>query len=87
MEAACKLGDYDAILSHRYNSFQETVIKNYEEMNVVINKLESMGLDGVGMSGSGSCVFGLSEDKETVMALYEKIVFDYPFVKYGVIGQ
>ena len=38
------------------------------------------------MTGSGSCVFGISRDKEKVMELYEKVVFDYPFAKYGVIN-
>lgn len=85
MSEACALGDYEKILDARYNSFQNTVIEKYEGMSKVIDKLESLGLDGVGMTGSGSCVYGLSQDKETVMNIFEKIVFDYPFVKYGKV--
>ena len=75
--------DYDEMISLRYNGFQNTVTKRYNAMSHVIDRLESMELDGVGMSGSGSVVFGLSTSKEKVMAIYEKIALEYPFVKYG----
>lgn len=86
MAKACIKGNYNEIINYRSNSFENTVIQNYEAMQGVIDRLESLGLDGVGMTGSGSGVFGLSKDREKVMLLYEKIVFDYPFVKYGAIN-
>lgn len=85
MKDALIHSDYQAIIEHRYNSFQNTVTKRYTAMLKVIERLDSMGLDGVGMSGSGSVVFGLSESKEKVMEIFEKIVLEYPFVKYGKI--
>ena len=83
---ACLKGDYSKILDNRYNSFEKSVMEHFEPMKEVIERLESLGLDGVGMTGSGSCIFGLSQDKEKVIELFEKVVFKYPFVKYGIIN-
>lgn len=85
MAKACTAGSYGDIVANRYNSFQKKVVDNYPKMIAVIDRLESLGLDAVGMSGSGTCVVGFAKDQETVMKLYERVVFDYPFVKYGVI--
>lgn len=85
MSQACIAGSYDEIVLNRYNSFENKVVENYPKMIEVIDRLESLGLDAVGMSGSGTCVVGFARNRETVMKLYERVVFDYPFVKYGVI--
>lgn len=85
MKKACLEHDYETLIETRYNSFENTVIDRFDQMTQVINRLESLGLDGVGMSGSGSTVYGLSQSKEVVMDIFEKIVYDYPFVKYGKI--
>lgn len=86
MRVACEASDYNSLIDARYNGFEKTVKKHYASLQSVIDKLDSMGLDGVGMTGSGSCIYGLSQDKELVMSLFEQVVFDYPFAKYGVIN-
>lgn len=86
MIEACEKGDFDGIVSNRYNSFEREVSRNFEPFEAVVMNLESMGLEGVGMTGSGSCIFGVSENREKVMKLYEKLTFKYPFVKYGIIN-
>ena len=86
MKKACESGNYDDIVSLRHNEFEDKVKEFYPGLQDVIDRLDFLGLDGVGMTGSGSCVFGISRDKEKVMELYEKVVFDYPFAKYGVIN-
>lgn len=86
MIEACENGDFNGIVSNRYNSFEREVSRNFEPFEAVVMHLESMGLEGVGMTGSGSCIFGVSENREKVMKLYEKLAFKYPFVKYGIIN-
>ena len=39
------------------------------------------------MTGSGTCIYGLTTNKQEAIKIYEKIVFDYPFVKYGQIQK
>ena len=85
MREACITGDYRALIDSRYNSFENLVIKQYGALEKVITRLEAMGLEGVGMTGSGTCVYGLSQSKEEVVKIFEELVFDYPFVKYGRI--
>lgn len=86
MREAVETSDYEKIVANRYNSFQKTVQSHYEPLQNVIDQFDAMGLDGVCMTGSGSCIVGLSQDKELVMNLFESVVFDYPFAKYGVIN-
>ena len=86
MIEACEKGDFNGIIMNRYNSFEKEVSKNFEPFEAVVMHLESMGLEGVGMTGSGSCIFGVSENRDKVMKLYEKLAFKYPFVKYGIIN-
>lgn len=86
MIAACEAGNFAGIVENRYNSFEKEVSKNFEPFESVVMHLESMGLEGVGMTGSGSCIFGVSENREKVMKLYRKLAFKYPFVKYGIIN-
>lgn len=85
MIEACRKNDYKQIIELRHNSFQNAVINRYNDIRDLINRLDEMGLDGVGMTGSGSSVYGLASDKETVRKVFEELVFDYPFVKYGKV--
>lgn len=86
MAKALSSNDYNNVIQHRYNGFEKTVKQHYGPLQEVIDRLDALGLDGVGMTGSGSCVFGLTQDKDLVMSLYEQVVFDYPFAKYGIIN-
>ena len=86
MAKALSSNDYQGVIQHRYNGFEKTVKQHYGPLQEVIDRFDALGLDGVGMTGSGSCVFGLTQDKELVMSLYEQVVFDYPFAKYGIIN-
>lgn len=80
-----KTNNYKEVVKNTHNDFQSVVMKRNGRLRKVIRALKDGGLDGVCMSGSGTTIFGLSEDIETVQKLYDKIIFDYPFVKYGKI--
>ncbi|QIK69029.1 4-(cytidine 5'-diphospho)-2-C-methyl-D-erythritol kinase [Erysipelothrix sp. HDW6C] len=79
--------DYQQIVDNTHNDFQKPVIKRNGRLRKVVRTLREGGLDGVCMSGSGTTIYGLTQDLDTAMTLYNKIVFDYPFVKYGRIGK
>ncbi|WP_323611846.1 4-(cytidine 5'-diphospho)-2-C-methyl-D-erythritol kinase [Erysipelothrix enhydrae] len=77
--------DYKALVENTHNDFQQPVIKRNTRLKKVVRILEKQGLEGVCMSGSGTSIYGLSDQKEKVMEAYETLVLDYPFIKYGRI--
>lgn len=79
--------NYHQIVDHTHNDFQRAVIKRNGRLRKVIRTLKEGDLEGVCMSGSGTTIYGLTQDLSKAMTLYNKIVFDYPFVKYGRIGK
>ncbi len=84
---AMKQSDYKGIHENTHNDFQQTVVKKNSQLKKVIQRLETLGLKGVCMTGSGTCIYGLTDSKKEAIKIYEKIVFDYPFVKYGQIQK
>lgn len=79
--------DYQQLVQNIHNDFQKPVIKKYPKLSRVKRHLIDLGLEGVSMTGSGTGMFGLSLDKDQVIDIYSRIVFKYPFVKYGRIQQ
>ena len=59
------------------NSFEESVFAKYPEISQIKDTLLNMNADGALMSGSGSTVFGLFEDKAKA-----KEAYDYFKTKY-----
>lgn len=79
-------GNPDEIMALTHNDFQITVAKKRKDLNKVVDQLKSFGLEGVCMSGSGTSIYGLTTDKNRAIEIYEKLVFKYPFLKYGQIS-
>lgn len=84
---AIKSQDYNEIVANTHNDFQRIVTKKNGGMKKVVRTLKEGNLEGVCMSGSGTCVYGLTKDIEIARNYFETIVFMYPFVKYGRIGK
>ena len=82
---ALENNNYEKLIQHTNNDFQKNVMKKNRYIKKIIKDLERNGLDGITMTGSGSSVFGLSQNKETVQKAYEALVLKYPFIKYGKI--
>ncbi len=68
------------------NSFEESVFAKFPEIEQIKEKLKTMGADGALMSGSGSTVFGLYEDKakaeeayEYFKTKYKEVILTYTF--------
>lgn len=60
------------ISDNLYNIF-ESVMNNKELINDLKEKLVQNGANGSLMTGSGSCVFGVFEDKNTAKKAYQKL--------------
>lgn len=86
LEKAMAAGNPEEIMPLTHNDFQITVTKKRKDLNKVVNQLKSLGLEGVCMSGSGTSIYGFTTDKEKAIKIYEKLVFKYPFLKYGKIS-
>ena len=86
LEKAMAAGNPEEIMPLTHNDFQITVTKKRKDLNKVVNQLKSLGLEGVCMSGRGTSIYGFTTDKEKAIKIYEKLVFKYPFLKYGKIS-
>lgn len=86
LEKGMAAGNPEEIMPLTHNDFQITVTKKRKDLNKVVNQLKSLGLEGVCMSGSGTSIYGFTTDKEKAIKIYEKLVFKYPFLKYGKIS-
>lgn len=76
---------FELLSENIHNDFEATVTKRNRKLKKVRAHLENLGLKGVCMSGSGTSVYGLCLSREEAISIYEEIVFQYPFVKYGKI--
>ncbi len=79
--------NFELMSDHMHNDFQRAISKKNSKLKKVARMLKDEGLQGVCMSGTGTTIFGLTEDRDEAIRIYEKIVFDYPFVKYGRIKK
>lgn len=68
-----------------HNDFQKPVTKKNSKLRKVSKQLNELGLEGICMSGSGTSIYGLTRDITLAQEAFQKIVFQYPFVKYGRI--
>ena len=74
---AIEEGRTSDVYSLMANSFEESVFAKYPEISQIKDTLLNMNADGALMSGSGSTVFGLFEDK-----VKAKEAYDYFKTKY-----
>ena len=70
--------DLEAIAQNLHNDFEIWTLRNYSVIQKVKQLMIKYGALGSLMSGKGSAVFGLFDDKNTVQKAYELIKKDYP---------
>ena len=80
MREALINNDEKTFLSCLGNSLEEPSFKLVPEIETVKQDLIKLGFDGVLMSGSGSCVFGLTKDDEILEKARNELKKKYPFV-------
>ena len=77
MLKALKEGGLEGIAKNLFNSFEELIIKKYREIGEIKDRLIEEGALGALMSGSGPTVFGIAQNKEQVLKIYEKLKSEY----------
>ena len=74
---ALKKGGLEGIAKNLFNSFEELIIKRYPEIGKIKDRLIEEGAMGALMSGSGPTVFGIAQNKEQALKIYEKLKSEY----------
>ena len=63
-----------------HNCFIETDTRLMNEYEILGKSFEELGFDGFSMTGTGSCFFGVSTDKNIVQKGYNFFQNKYSFV-------
>ena len=80
MLKALKEGELEGIVKNLFNSFEGLVIKKYPEIGKIKDRLIEEGALGALMSGSGPTVFGIAQNKEQALKIYEKLKPEYKLI-------
>ncbi|MDD3809009.1 MAG: 4-(cytidine 5'-diphospho)-2-C-methyl-D-erythritol kinase [Erysipelotrichaceae bacterium] len=68
MVDAIEADDYPNIIANMTNSLEENAMKSVREIKEIKAKLIELGFDNALMTGSGSCVFGITRNEEVLEA-------------------
>ena len=74
-------GNYDKVQKNLINDLQPQAIQEHPEIQKIINDLINFGFDNACMTGSGSVVFGITQDENLTRRAVEKFFLKYPLVK------
>lgn len=66
-------GSLKKIAGGMFNALQAIVFRKYPLLEMIKNKLEEFGAEGVTLSGSGSTVFALARDRKQALRLGQRI--------------
>ncbi len=72
---------YDLIQANLMNDLQARAIEMNPDIQKVIDDLLSFGFDNASMTGSGSVVFGITQNEELCNQAVNRFFLKYPFVK------
>ena len=81
MQRALMEDDYPGVVDALGNSLEAASLKLVKEIRTVKEKLTDCGFDGVLMSGSGSTVFGITQDRSCVERALETLRTQGYFVR------
>lgn len=79
--------DYQGMISCLGNSLESISMDIVPDIRNIKEEMLACGLDGALMSGSGSCVFGLTKDKACLEKAYMRMKGKYAFVRTTYLGQ
>ena len=72
--------DYQGVIDQLGNSLEQPSLQLVKDIEQIREDLLTLGFDGALMSGSGSCVFGLTRDTQLLDRAHETLRRKYPFV-------
>lgn len=81
MAAAIERGDYQGMVDRLGNSLEKPSIEMVKDIGTIKQEMKSFGFDGALMSGSGSCVFGLTQSEDVLKKAVPYFREKYPFVR------
>lgn len=73
--------DYQAVIDNLQNTLERPSIKMVSEIQTIKDKMLEIGFDGALMSGSGSCVFGITRDEAIIDKGFDYFKDQYYFVR------
>ncbi|MGX8680028.1 MAG: 4-(cytidine 5'-diphospho)-2-C-methyl-D-erythritol kinase [bacterium] len=77
--------DYEGLVAKLGNSLEAPSLAMVKEIATIKEEMLAFGLDGALMSGSGSCVFGLTNDPEILQRAFVYFRGKYSFVRKSQI--
>lgn len=80
MKEALITGDDKGVVASLGNSLEQPAMALVPEIKRIKEELMALGFDGALMSGSGSCVFGLTKDADVFYRGFQEMKKKYPFV-------
>lgn len=87
MKQGIEMNDYQSIIDSLGNTLEDPSIHMVKDIDVIKKEMLELGFDGALMSGSGSCVFGLTMDEEKLEKGYQYFKNKYNFVRKTQILQ
>ena len=85
MQTAIINQDYQNIVNNLQNTLEQPAFEMVPEIKKIKDKMIQLGFDGSLMSGSGSCVFGITQDENILNQGYKYFKNKYRFVKKSKI--
>ena len=86
MKKGIEMNDYQAVIDNLQNTLELPSIKMVPQIKEIKKEMMKLGFDGALMSGSGSCVFGITRNQEIMNKGYEFFRKRYFFVRKSKIG-
>lgn len=81
MIEALTTDNYPLFISSIYNRLQQEAVKQFPELQKMIDLLLSLGFDAAAMTGSGSVIYGVTQDENVVNQAVKALVYKFPYVK------
>ena len=85
MKKGIEMNDYQAVIDNLQNTLELPSIKMVPQIKEIKKEMIKLGFDGALMSGSGSCVFGITRNQEIMNKGYEFFRKRYFFVRKSKI--
>ena len=85
MKKGIEMNDYQAVIDNLQNRLELPSIKMVPQIKEIKKEMMKLGFDGALMSGSGSCVFGITRNQEIMNKGYEFFRKRYFFVRKSKI--
>ena len=85
MKKGIEMNDYQGVIDNLQNTLELPSIKMVPQIKEIKKEMMKLGFDGALMSGSGSCVFGITRNQEIMNKGYEFFRKRYFFVRKSKI--